>query len=426
MVFGWGKKKETKHENEIVSLEKQVSLSEVNKITNEIKSLRNKTLVSECKSFKNKIDSQVKELLEIAKELEKDTLNIDDIDKNLRTIVVRGKTQVISTILKEASFDFKKINSYDDILQYDKEVSQTLKKIGDVLGRQTRVIHIFAKKYAEKLKIILSTLDSDVRELHLVLENFQKLNNEIETISNNLLQINQITDEQESMKKRLVELNKEIHSLNEKTKSLSIEIESLKNSKEYNKFQEIKKNSDNLQTEKALIKNEIDQQFTKISRPLTKYGYVSSLEKPQKILLDKLLQNPFDVLTAKNKEDIIIILQSARKGIQSGSVSVKDVDKSLFYIDETTELIGNFINKISKFDSKKTKLENELKIFNINELERKQSELSKIKNDKEELEHKIQSLENEISESKTKIPSIIKDIENRLREISSTKYMINQ
>jgi len=426
MVFGWGKKKEKKHEIESIPLEKQVSLSEVNKITNEIKSLRHKTMISESKSFKNKIDGQVNELLKIAKELEKDPLNIDDIDKNLRTIVVRGKNQVISIILKEASFNFNKINSYDDVLQYDKEISQTLKKIGDVLGRQTRVIHIFAKKYAEKLKTILSTLDTDAKEFHIILENYTKLEDEIVSISNNLTQINQITNEQEARKKRLIELNEENSLFDEKIKSLLKEIENLKGSKGYIKFQGIKKSIDNLHSEKALIKDEIDQQFTKISRPLTKYGYVSSLEKPQKILMERLLQNPFEVLTTENKENITVILQSTRKGIQSGSVSVKDVEKSLFHIDETTEILDNFINKISGFNSKKIKLENELEIFNINELERKQHELSKTKNDKQDLEIKIHNFENEIIGSKTEIPDVIKDIEKGLREISSTKYTIIQ
>lgn len=425
MVFGWGKKKEKKHEIESISLEKQASLSEVIKIANEIKSLRNKTMISTSKSFKNKIDHQINELLKIATELEKDPLNIDDIDKNLRTIVIRGKNQVISTI-KETTSNFKKINSYDDVLQYDKEISQTLKKIGDVLGRQTKVIHIFAKKYAEKLKTILSTLDTDAKELHKILENYKKLEDEIASISNNLTQINQITDEQQARKKRLIELNEENSSIDEKIKSLLKEIENLRNSKEYAKFQEIKKSIDDLQSEKALIKDEIDQQFTKISRPLTKYGYVSSLEKPQKILMEKLLQNPFNVLIKENKDDIIIILQATRKGIQSGSVSVKDMEKSVFYIDETTELLENFINKISGFNSKKTKLENELGIFNVNTFERKQHDLSKAKNAKQDLENKIHNFEIEISEYKTKIPDIIKDIERRLRVISSAKYTINQ
>ncbi|MFB5610305.1 MAG: exonuclease SbcC [Nitrosopumilaceae archaeon] len=426
MVFGWGKKKEKPQETEIIPLEKQIYLSEVSKITREIKSLREKTLISEYKSFKNKIDDQLKELLRIVKELEKDDLKTEDIDKHLKTIVMRGKRQVISTINKEAKTDFNKINSYADVLEFDKEISQVLKKIGDVLGRQTRVIHIFAKKYAEKLKTILSTLDSDAKELHIVLGNFKNLEENITSISDNLEQINKIGDDKQTGEKRLIELNDQKESLIKKIKLIQQEIEKLKDSKEYSKFQEIQGNIDNMQSEKSHISSDVDQQFTKISRPLTKYGYVSSLDKPQKILLEKLLQNPFDVLTKENKTDIITILQSARKGVQSGSVSVKDVEKSVMYIDETTELLDNFINRILEFNSKKQKLQNELKIFNISELEKKQYELSKAKNDHDDLENKIHTFENEISESKTKIPNIIKDIERKLREISSTKYTINQ
>ena len=426
MVFGWGKKKEKSQEIETVPLEKQISLSEVNKITNEIKSLREKTLISEYKSFKNKIDYLLRELIRIAKELEKDNLKTEDIDKHLRTIVMRGKRQVISTINKEATVDFNKINSYDDVLKFDKEISQVLKKIGDVLGRQTRVIHIFAKKYAAKLKNILSTLDADAKELHTILKNYRNLEENILSISDNLTQINKINVDQQTGEKRLIELNDQKGSLIKKIELAQQEIEKLKDSKEYSKFHEIQDSINNLQSEKSRISSDIDQQFTKISRPLTKYGYVSSLDKPLKILMGKLLQNPFDVLTPENKANIITILQSARKGVQSGFVSVKDMEKSLIQIDETTEILDNFINRISEFNSKKQKLQSELKIFNISELEKKQSELSKAKSDQDDLENKIHIFENEISESKTKIPNIIKDIERRLREISSTKYTINQ
>ena len=426
MIFGWGKKKEKSQEIETLPLEKQISLSEVNKITNEIKSLREKTLVSDYKSFKNKIDDQLIELIRIAKQLEKDNLQTEDIDKHLRTIVMRGKRQVITTINKEATVDFNKINSYDDVLKLDKEISQVLKKIGDVLGRQTRVIHIFAKKYAAKLKNILSTLDADAKELHTILKNYRNLEENILSISDNLTQINKINVDQQTGEKRLNELNNQKVSLIKKIESTQQEIEKLKDSKEHSKFHEIQDSINNLQSEKSRISSDIDQQFTKISRPLTKYGYVSSLDKPMKILMGKLLQNPFDVLTPENKANIITILQSARKGVQSGFVSVKDMEKSLIQIDETTEILDNFINKIFEFNSKKQKLQSELKIFNISELEKKQSELSKAKSDQDDLENKIHIFENEISESKTKIPNIIKDIEGRLREISSTKYTINQ
>lgn len=426
MVFGWGKKKEKSPEIETIPLEKQVYLTDVNKITSEVRALRQKTLISEFKSFKNKIDEQLKELLHIAKELEKDTLKTEDIDKHLQTIVMRGKSQVISTINKEAKTDFHKINSYDDVIEYDKEISQVLKKIGDVLGRQTRVIHIFAKKYADKLKNILSSLDSDTKELHTLLKNFKNLEDNIVSISNDLEKIDSIGDSKQSGENRLTELDSQKKSLIKKSENIQKEIEQLKNSKEYVQFQQIKGNIDNMKSEKSRISSDIDQQFTKISRPLTKYGYVSSLDKEQKILMEKLLQNPFDVLTQENKTNIITILQSARKGVQSGSVSVKDVEKAVFHIDETTETLDNFINRISEFNSKKQKLQNELKIFNVSELEKKQSDLSKAKRDHDDIDHKIKTFENDISDSKTKIPEIINDIERRLREISSTKYTINQ
>ena len=102
------------------------------------------------------------------------------------------------------------------------------------------------------------------------------------------------------------------------------------------------------------------------------------------------------------------------------------MDKSVFFIDETTELLSSFINKISYFNSKKIKLEDELKIFNVNDLERKQHDLLKVNNDKQDLENRIHNFEVEISESETKIPDIIRDIEKKLRYISSTKYTINQ
>ena len=111
-------------------------------------------------------------------------------------------------------------------------------------------------------------------------------------------------------------------------------IENIKNSGEYIEFLLINEKLDSLSTEKNKIKDEIEHQFTKISRPLNKYVYVSALDKPQKKLLLNLIANPYNELVDSNKRDIIQILESTRKGIQSGSVSVKDTDKSLAQINK--------------------------------------------------------------------------------------------
>ena len=72
-------------------------------------------------------------------------------------------------------------------------------------------------------------------------------------------------------------------------------------------------------------------------------------------LLAGLIDNPYDVLTETNKNDIAQILESVRKGIESGSVSVKDVSKSISQIEEILECHhitgeGDFLLKIATRD----------------------------------------------------------------------------
>ena len=202
------------------------------------------------------------------------------------------------------------------------------------------------------------------------------------------------------------------------------EIENIKNSSEYTEFLQINEKMDSLSSGKNKIRNEIELQLTKISRPLNKYVYVSSLDKPLKKLLADLIANPYDVLVDSNKQDIIQILESTRNGIQSGSVSVKDTDKSLLQIDETLLLIPGFIEKISVFNRSKNDIESKLLGFNNDQLRQKESALSMHNNDKSSLGSKISSIEKELKDTTEIIPKFVKSVESILNEISAVQYII--
>ena len=424
MVFGWGKKKDEKQTMETTPSEKEIHLSDVKNIIDEITSLREKTLIEESEYFKNKISYQLYELVKIAKKLERDDLNTDDIDRHLKMLVLRGKTQVIDTIKKEADTQFSDLKTIDDVLNFDKKSSQILKKIGDVLGRQTRVIHIFAKKYANKLKFILSNQKSDLDEIKIMLGNYTKMKDNITDVLDDLNKISSLKKLQETSKTKMEQLQDSINTIDKKTVQIEQDIEKLKSSNEYAKFLEIKKQIDDLDSEKRQITHEIDLQFTKISRPLNKYSYITSLEKHQKQLMGKLIDRPFTVLSAENKIDIITILQAARKNVLSSSISVKDPDKTITQIDETTEMLDSFISKVSEFNTTKGKLEDSLSIFNVRDLNQKELELSKLSDDKQNLESKIHIIEEDNSNSKKEVPDLVIDIEIKLKAISSSKYRI--
>ena len=425
MVFGWGKKKTIETEQPS-SENKVISISEIKPRIDEIQSIRTKTIIAEAKNYRQKIEAQLSEITKIIKDLENDTLNVDDIDKHLKIIVVRGKKQVIDIIKKETSEKLLDIKSFDDVKSLNESSEQLLKRIGDVLGRQSRVIHIFAKKYASKLKEHLAVLNSDRAGLQILVDKHSKMNDDIRIILEKIQSYNESKNLLNESSNRISGLKKLIEQLDETKEATRKTISELKSGKEYSKYLETQKKLDSISSEKNQIKNSIDVQFTKISRPLSRYEYVSSLEKPQKILLEKLVANPFGVLTLENKEDIITILSSIRKGIEGGSISVKDFEKSLTSINETIEHLDSFISQITQYNKKKIDLEQELGGFNTKELTQKENLLTKTDSDRLDAESKIERLEKEISDIKEKLPQLISDIENRLQKVSSVKYHVTE
>tara|TARA_B100000470_G_scaffold204170_1_gene178056 strand:+ start:1047 stop:2348 length:1302 start_codon:yes stop_codon:yes gene_type:complete len=424
MVFGWGKKKPQKQEPGISIQKKQILLSDVPNAVNEILSIRTKTIIAETVTFRNKINSSCKTILDIAIDLERDTLKVDDIDIHLKRLVERGKKEVISVIKRESIVKIPEINSYEDVKNFNALAGRILKKIGDALGRQSSVIHIFAKKYASKLKGDLKVMTDGNDEVTTIITNHSELETKIEQILETMNKIEQskklIVDlgEQQKLAKKTID---DLTTMIDRDENM---INDIKNSSKYAEFLQINENLDSLSSEKNKIRNEIELQFTKISRPLNKYVYVSSLDKPLKKLLTNLIANPYDVLIDTNKQDIVQILESTRNGIQSGSVSVKDTQKSVLQIDETLSLLSGFIVKISNFNSSKNDIESKLLAFSNDELRQKESNLSMHHNDKLSLESKIKSIEEELTSTAEFIPKSVKSVELILNQISAVQYII--
>ena len=426
MVFGWGKKKTQKQESDIqVGQEKEISFEEIPEVLDEIQSLRTKTIISEAKSFRKNIESHREEILKIAYQLEKDDLKIDDFDKHLQILVVRGKKLVISTIKRETTEKLPEISSYDDISSLLRQLSQLLKRIGDVLGKQSRVIHIFAKKYAGHLKQHLAVLESERKEFQTMVDNYGSLEESISSVFQKIKHYKSSQKSLEDTNQRISNLKNSIEQFQQNIESTKKDIENLKSTEEYSQFIELQKKISSLSSEENHIKSQVDLQFTKISRPLSKYEYVSSLDKPQKKLMESLVENPFRVLISSNKDDVVQILYSVRRGVEAGSVSVKDSDKSVSQIDETIGMLDEFLKKIHEFMEQKNTLENKLKVFDIKTLNEKESFLNKTLQDKNEAESKIKELEQENEELEKSLPSILIDIEHKLQNISNTKYRLS-
>ena len=293
-----------------------------------------------------------------------------------------------------------------------------------MVGRQSTVLHTLANKFANKLKADLKNMKDGNDEIQTLIDNHANFEDKTNEILENIDKYNQseksvvvMNNNQKQMKKNVKELSSTIqHDMDE--------IESIKSSKEYTNFSKVQEDIGNLSVGMYKIKNDIEIQFTKISRPLNKYVYITSLGKLEKKLLEDLANNPFDIMSKTSKQDITKILELVRNSVQSGAVSVKDINKSLLHIDETLEKLDSFLRKISEHNQSKDNLENDLKNYNFENLRQNELKLRKHQDDKSKTESKTESLHVEIDNVNESLPNQIKFIETSLNRISPIFYSI--
>lgn len=423
MVFGWVKKKEEEKSIEEIPQNKEILLADVPKIISKIGELRKSQTLNEINGLRNSTEPLIKDLIKIGNALEKDNLNIDDIDKHLAIIVVRGKKQVIDMIKKDV-ISLPKISSFDDAEKLNSVLSLILKKVGDVLGRQTRVIHIFAKKYASQLKENLEVMNANRSEINKILKNYDSTKSLSDEINDAIKQIKNLSNLYEEKLQKITDVNENAKSTQEKINDIQNSIDHIKSSEDYKKYLDLKNTLNEFATQKSKIKDQINTQFTKISRPLSRYEYASSLDKDEKNILSILVTAPFDVLSFDNKDSIIMILENVRKGVSSGSISVKDVDKTFSQITDLEESLDGFIKQVLEYNEKYQEMKNNVNSLMPDNLGSLEDDLEKNTLLFDEYRLKSKTFQDEIDEIDSKIPELVSKIEQKLRQFSNTRYTV--
>lgn len=424
MVFGFGKKKDVKPSTSPIQQQREIKLEEISTVLKEVEDPRISQIIQNSKQIRGEIESNQKIIYDLILHLESDDLKLDDVDKNLKTIGKRGKDAVVNTIKKETKTTLTNVHDYDDVVALNNEVSQMLKRIGDILGLHTRVMHVFARKYADKLKDEIAKLAQNRNSLQALINEHEGFKSNSSSILDTITRIKTMNLEKNHKIKRLNDLMMEKTDIESRISILENEITEMTSTSEYSKFLEIKKRIDSLKDEKHEITHKIDSQFSKISRPLNKYTYVSSFDKPMKKLMDILIEDPYSTLTVENKNPITEILQAVTKSVVAGNVSVKDSDRSAEMIEETIEKLDEFLKLKYDFIGRVTELEQELSIFDEKALRDKKEDLEKQKLNLRSLEITYEKTQREIDEIKIHRASSISELERNLSHVTNEKVTV--
>jgi hypothetical protein len=108
----------------------------------------------------------------------------------------------------------------------------------------------------------------------------------------------------------------------------------------------------------------------------------------------------------------------------SGSISVKDADKSLEQVQETISRLDEFIALKESYSSKVSTLEKDMAVFDIKSLESKEQELHKARSDHANFEALKKKLEAEVKDSEHVLAKNISDLESGLGRLVHFKVLL--
>ena len=421
MVFGFGKKKTRESSS---APHRDIPIGTIPDILKEIESPVMITVIERARKIRIDIKSNQENIKDVISQLESDDLKLDDVDKNLKAVATRGRDTVVSAIKKETVSSLSDVKTFEDLVSLYTEINQMLKRMGDVLGSHTRVMHVFARKYADKLKNELAKLSQSRAQLQNIINEHEDFKSKAQSIIDGTIKIKKLKENTIQKHKRISDETNQMDKTRRIIEQLQQDITSLKSKTEYQEFLGIKKKIQSLSGEKLDIKNRIADQLSKISRPLGKYSYVSSFDKPIKKLMEDLLLEPYDVLTVQNKGSIIEILHAVTKSVLAGNISVKDSKKAAEQIEETVNRLDEFLTLKDSYEKKLSELEEELAIFDSHALDLRERDLAKGKSNLSDLESSVKRLEKEISQNEALIAKYHSELESSLGTLYGGKVAI--
>jgi len=142
-------------------------------------------------------------------------------------------------------------------------------------------------------------------------------------------------------------------------------------------------------------------------------------------LTAKLASTPYDVLNTDNISGIKKILDYIVTGIDTGSVSVKDISKSKHSVAEIKNLIPSLISIKEKFETKKHELIIKLENFDSKSLQTAENNLKREESNISDTSSKLKIFEDENLDLTHSLPTILHQIERNLKDVTSTSYTIS-
>src|ERR687888_1143718 len=397
-----------------------LTISEALILLQHIESEKVKALVQDLLPIKKSVRGSLESIAKIADNLEHENIKLEEL--RFKSIVENSKRTVVASLKREASSDLPLSESMQDIKKFNYRLESIINRFGEVSSSHNRVMNIFMKKYAGRLKSEFETLSSLLKDTKSVMAKFEEENVAVVKCIDVLNLLSQKVALIKTNKNRIENIYKEIEMLNCKLDQSKDQLSSLENSIH---FKESCRNIEEIdiarKEEQELHRHMLDL-YSHVSRAFTRYSY--GMTKDTLSRLKVLTDEPWKIF---DNEDISLytsLLTEVQKAVNSSNIRLKDSQKTLYYMDLILRSLPKYQHETKAIKLRLKLLQESKDGVVVNKAKELRENINYYNSNLEDLKQSYNDMRKQLTENDNECGSLVRQIEDCMFEVIGKKYSL--
>lgn len=414
-------KKDIDSRNQLRNTTNSLTVSDALILLQNIESERIKSLANDLSPIKESVVKSLRSVERVANNLDIEDIKLEEA--RFKSIVENSKRTVVSSLRREASSDIPGLQSIHEVKKFEEKLESIIDRFGEVSGSHSRVMNVFMKKYAGKLKGEFETLSSLLKQTKSVVSEFEE-ENSVTVKSIDLLNIySQKITAKKANEDKIKDTYREIETLKYDLRELKSHLSRVENSTQFKESYRNLEQIGVLEKEKQEFQRKVSDLYSHVSRAFTKYSY--GMTKDTLGRLKVLTEEPWRIFEDAEVSSYASLLIEIQKAVKSGKIKLKDSERIMNYMEIILKSLPEHHDEIRIINLKLNVLrENKNGAVVVNRSEELKNDIRNCKNRLEDLEQLVDQLKKQLTENNSECEHLVKQIDDYILQITGKKYFV--
>jgi len=397
-----------------------VTDSELLHIIENEKKILEKDLKNDLEPIRTSVLDCLNRLRDSAKELEEQEIKVEN--PQFEPLINTSKNILISSIKKESFIESSEIKNYEDAVKFKNNLELLVNRFGQVGDSHNRILNEFMRKQLNKLKSEFDKISSLLKEVTKVLSVKESQINNCITCRDDLILLNEKLKEKKDKQNRLAEIAQELQTIDKNIEAANRKYEDFQKSEEFLNGLNFLEKINNKKDEIGILEKNMINRVSNLSRPITKFSYEASKETQGR--LANLLNDPLEIFN--DNSEYLKLFNELKRNIIEKSIKIKDPEKTIHQIEEIVNSLPSLSSNLKDLKEELILLESSTSFKNIKRLNDLKMTTQMYEKNRLENITKTQETKETIEELESATNGLKKKIEDKVSEITNTKYSIAQ